>query len=516
MTEVPPTLDPPTEAEMAELADQFGLTLTDEDLEAHRELIQSRLGAFEYLEGLSVPPKSHEHRTRDPGYRPSADEDPLNAIVTNCRVEGEEDGLLSDHTVGIKDNIAVRGVEMTCGSRVLDGYIPAEDAFVVTQVLDAGGTITAKTNMDEMAVSGSGEVTASGPIVNPHSEDHLAGGSSGGSAVAVVTGQVDVAIGTDQAGSLRVPAAWCGCVGLKPTHGLVSYRGTVPLGHSFDHVGPMTTTVDDNARVLEAIVGRDPQDPRQKPGRSEDYLDALTDDPSGLTIGVVEDGFGSEHADPAVDQAVRDAVDDLVDLGAEKREISIEEHNDGVVICMAVQLEETIEMWESDGVGYFTGGQYDAQFADVFGALRRARPDLFAPTVKHMMLLGGYLRKKFHGRHRRKAQNLRKSLTEAYDDVLEECDLLAMPTTPMTAFEREPEQDRTQLVNRAQGKAGRGRNTMPFDMTGHPAMSVPVDTVDGLPVGLMLVGSHFDERAIFRAASALERNDATLDVETGA
>jgi amidase len=351
-------------------------------------------------------------------------------------------------------------------------------------------------------------MSAFGPIRNPHDDDYLAGGSSGGSAVAVVTGDVDIAVGTDQAGSLRTPASWSGCVGLKPTHGLVSFRGAAPLGHSFDHVGPMAASVDDVALALDAMVGADPHDPRQPADvpTAPVYADAVDGGVEGLTIGLLSEGFEFDGGEAAVEEGVRAAVDRLGGLGAEVRELSIPWHVDGFFVWLAVENEAAAALWDAECTGYFVGGRYDTHFARAFAAARRARGDDFAPTVKLKCMLGRYLKERFHGHYHGLAQNLRPELTAAYDEALETVDLLAMPTTPMTAFERAADVDRVELVNRAQGKEGRTRNTMPFDMSGHPAISVPCGTADGLPIGLMLVGRHFDEETVLRAAAAFERD----------
>jgi amidase len=508
MSQLPPVVRPPSREQVRALADHYHFDLSEEELDDYHELIQAKIGFCERLDELHEPPVDRPRFERDPGYRPGTDEDPYNAVVTRCRVAGADSGPLDGYDVGVKDNVAVAGVEMTCASKVLEGFVPLEDAFVVERLLDAGATITAKTNMDEMAVSGSGEMSAFGPIFNPWDDDHLAGGSSGGSAVAVATGDVDVAIGTDQAGSLRTPASWSGCVGLKPTHGLVSFRGAAPLGHSFDHVGPMARSVDDVALALDVITGPDPHDPRQRepPEIDGSYCDALADRVDGLTIGVLTEGFEFAGGEEAVNEGVRAAVDRLDDLGAEVEELSIPWHVDGFFVWLAVENEDAAMVWDAECTGYFVGGRYDTHFAKHFAKARRARGDDFAPTVKLKCMLGRYLKEAFHGHYHGLGQNLRTELTAAYDDALEAVDLLAMPTTPMTAFEHKADVDRVELVNRAQGKKGRTRNTMPFDMSGHPAISVPCGMADGLPIGLMLVGRQFEEATVLRAASAFERD----------
>jgi len=506
MTHLPPTLRPPTRAEIRDIAEQYHMTLSDDEVEDLHDLAAEKIQYCKRIDELSDRTMERTPAHRDPGYRATREEDPKNAVVTVCSVESDDEGLLSGYDVGVKDNIAVAGVELTAGSTVLAGYTPAYDAAVVENVLAEGGTVTAKTNMSEMAMSGSGEMSAFGPVLNPFDDDYLPGGSSSGSAVAVATDMVDVALGTDQAGSLRTPASWSGCVGFKPTHGLVSFRGVAPLGFSYDHVGPMARTVEDTARTLQAIAGTDPKDPRQGEITVGNYLGAVGEDIDGVDIGVVTEGFEFDGAEAAVNSGVRDAVAELEGLGATAEDVSIPWHVDGFFVWLAVENEETAVMMDADGTGYFADGHYDTDYAAAFGKARRAQADEFAPTVKLKCILGQYVKQRYYGRYHGKASNLRPALRAAYDEQLEEYDVLAMPTTPMTAFELKEDIDRTEAVNRAQGKEGRTRNTMPFDMTGHPAISIPCGRdEDGLPIGLMLVGKHFDEETVIAVADAFER-----------
>ncbi|WP_276259068.1 amidase family protein [Haloglomus litoreum] len=504
MSHLPPTVRPPTEGELRAAADRFHLDLSEEELADFMELVSGQLAVYEAIAAMTEPKREHTSRERDPGYRPGTDEDPNNAHLRICEVRGADAGPLAGYEVGVKDNIAVAGVEMTAGSVALEGYVPSEDAVAVRRLLDAGATVTRKNNMDALAVSGSGEPTPTGPIINPHSDDHLAGGSSGGSAVAVATGDVDVAVGTDQAGSLRVPAAWSGCVGLKPTHGLVPYTGAMQQGVSWDHVGPMARTVEDAAKLLQVLAGPHPSDPRSRGMSPGDYVGSLDAGADGLTVGVLEEGFGTEHNEPGVDRTVEAAIDGLADAGAGVERVSVPRHADGVLIALGVEVEDLAAMWEAEGVGHYVGGTRDRQFAAEFAKARRASADDFAPTVKQLCLLGGYLREHHHSRFYTKAVNLAQALTSEYEAALEGVDVLAMPTAPTTAFEIESDLSRVELVSRSQGKAGRTQNTMPFNLSGHPAVSVPAGTSDGLPVGLMLVAGQGAEETLVRAGAAAE------------
>lgn len=495
------------------------MEITDKEANDFADLIGAKLGVLEQLETLPVedPGVSSDHSTRKMGYRPGNSEDPCNAFVRRCLVKGADSGPLDGYDVGVKDNIAVGGIELTSGSKAFEGYVPSFDATVVTRLLSAGANVTGKTNLDEMAVSGSGEPTATGPILNPQSTQHLAGGSSGGSAAAVVEESVDIALGTDQAGSIRTPAAWCGCVGHKPTFSLVPYTGCLPGGPTYDHVGPMARTVEDCAKTLSVIAGPDGRDPRQPNHRAGtldfahaetiDYTTNLDAEPSSFTIGILEEGFGLEHSEAVVDETVQASLEAFSASGADITDVSVPWHRDGVLVWLGVAWTESATLLRDNGQGQYMDGQYHPQYLRAVESTLDTRIDEFAPTVRLKILLGEYLRSEYGGYYHAKAQNLRRELRTAYDDALAECDVLALPTTPTTAFEVEDDLTRKELVDRAQGKKSRTRNTMPFNMTGHPAITVPCGSDDeGLPVGLMLVGDRFDDSTVLAAASAIERS----------
>ena len=503
MTEVPPNIQPPTPAEIREKAAEHHIDLSDEEVEDFAAAIEETLEGYARLDEIPEPRRRTEYTERDSGYVPGPEEDPLNAFVTKCEVEGADSGELAEYTVGLKDNIALAGVRMTAGSKLFQDYVPSTDATIVTRLLDAGATITGKLNMEDMAFSGSGELSATGPVLNPRDADHIAGGSSSGSAAAVVNGDVDVAIGGDQGGSIRIPSAWSGGVGHKPTHGLVPYTGVVGLGHSFDHVGPMTTNVEDAARVMDVIAGKDPLDPRQGVVEPTEYAQALSGNADELTIGVVEEGFGHEQSEPGVDEAVRDALEELAAAGAEMRDVSIPMHLDGMPIWNAIVMEETTALVRDEGVGHYGKGLYDTQFAEAFGKARRANADDYLTTVKLTLILGQYMADEYRGHYYAKAMNLRRELAAAYDEVFSEVDVLAMPTTPQTAHEVSDDLSRLEVIDRALNML---TNTAPFDVSGHPAISVPAGEADGLPVGLMFVGREFEDDAVLDAGYAYEQH----------
>jgi len=501
-------VQPPSADTVRELAERQYLDLSDAEVEAFVDLIGNQVEAFERLRSLHDPERTLSRATRESFGPPSAEEDPDNAIVTRCRVERTDAGPLSGYGVAVKDNIAVGGIEMTAGSNVFEGYVPSHDASVVERILDAGATVTSKANMSDMAVSGSGDLTATGPIYNPRDDDYLAGGSSGGSAAAVVNGDADVALASDQAGSIRVPAAFCGCVGHKPTHGLVPYTGAIPMGFSFDHLGPITNTVEDAALLLDVIAGPDGLDPRQDGREPEGYAESLDASPRDITVGVVEEAFIG--ANEELDEQVRDALGDFEAEGATVETVSIPLHDDGALIWRGVVPESIAALTRDDGVGHFVAGHFDTEFQQAFATARRARGDEFPSTYKFLLTMGQYFMDEYYGYYHAISRNLTRELTRKYDEALSDVDVLALPTSPITAFEADRDIDGPKdLVLKAQ-TGTRTHNTSPFDVTGHPGISVPAGTADGLPVGLHFTAPHYEDATALRAAHAFEQH---VDVE---
>lgn len=498
---------PPTESEIEQLGAELHLDLTDDEVVDYQELVTDILSSYQVVRDLGQPEPPHSTpRHRNPGYRARAD-DPYNAWITRCEVTGADDGRLAGWDVAIKDNISVAGVEMTCGSQVMEGYVPNIDATLVSRLLDEGARIVGKTNLDDMAFAGNGHSSAFGPTLNPHDDDHLPGGSSGGSAVAVQTGEVDVAIGGDQGGSIRVPAAWTGVVGHKPTHGLVPYTGCVGIENTIDHAGPLAPDVETAARTLSAIAGKDQNDPRQPDTvPTDEYEAALDGEADALSIGVVEEGFARPEYEEGVNTNVRAALDDLADAGASVEKVSLPMHDAAMDIYTVTLAEGFVAAVSGEGVGHNWKGWYNTSWVDSFGKARRAQGGDFPPSVKLTLLTGAYTSEQYHSKYYAEAMNLRTELTEKYDDLLAEYDVLAMPTTPMTANEYIPDQSRFEFIADAWGNLA---NTAAFNMTGHPSLSVPVEPHDGLPVGLMLTGDQFGDATVLNAGYTLEsvRND---------
>ena len=493
----------PTAEDLRRLAAANYFELSEQELADFQALIPDMFNNYELLEQMPLPHTPLKYRDRDPGYRPSRQEDPLNAIVRRCTLRGASSGKLAGKRVGLKNNICVAGMPMSCGSLVLDGYIPETDATIVTRLLDAGAEIVAELNLENFAFSGGGDSSAQGPVLNPHNPEHVAGGSSSGAGAALYYDYIDITIGGDQGGSIRIPASWCGIVGLKPTHSLVPYTGIVGIDATFDHAGPMARTVADAALTLEAIAGKDPQDPRQGEVPVQPYTEALGRGVNGLRIGVLTEGFGLELSEPDVDVAVRKALGVFNELGAQITEVSIPDHKKAGGIMWSLMLEGATASMHSNGMGHGWQGLYNLSLVETLGKARRAQANDFPPTLKLVLLLGTYISERYHGRMYAKAQNLRPVLRASYDRVLEQVDVLAMPTTPMKAHRYEPDLDVKGLISHGWNMSG---NTAPFDVTGHPAISIPCGKSHGLPVGLMLVGRHFDDATLFRVADAFEQH----------
>ena len=493
----------PTARELQRLAKANHFQLSDEEMESFQALIPSLFESYELLDQMPLPREPLKYRDRDPGRRPPRQEDPFNAIVRRCTLRGAPSGKLAGKRFGLKNNICVAGMPMSCGSLVLDGYIPDTDATIVTRLLDAGAEVVATLNLDNFAFSGAGDTSALGAVLNPHNLDHLAGGSSGGSAAALYYDDIDITIGGDQGGSIRIPASWCGVVGHKPTHGLVPYTGIVGIDNTFDHAGPMARTVADAALTLQVISGKDSLDPRQGEVPVQAYTEALGRGVKGLRIGVMTEGFGASGSEPDVDAAVRNAVAVFDSLGAQTTEVSVPDHREAGGIVWGLLAEGATALLQSNGMGYHWEGLYNPGLVETLGKSLRAQSNDLPPTVKLVLLVGSYMAERYHGRMYAKAQNLRRVLRAGYDRALGQVDILAMPTTPVKAHKHEPDLDTRGIIAHGWDMLG---NTAPFDMTGHPAINIPCGKSDGLPVGLMLVGRHFDDATLFRAAQAFEQH----------
>jgi len=488
---------------LLEVADGYHLGLSAADAESFQPFAAGLLASWDAVEELYAQsaPRAPERAWQTP----EGDANPYGAWYVTTDIAGAPSGPLAGDKVAIKDNITVAGVPMMNGSRTVEGFVPTRDATVVTRVLAAGGTIVGKAVCEDLCFSGGSHTSRSGPVRNPWDQTRSTGGSSSGNAALVAAGLVDLAIGGDQGGSVRMPAAYSGIVGHKPTHGLVPYTGAFPIEQTIDHLGPMARTVADAARLLDVLAGRDGHDPRQ-PTQLDvaDYLAAIDGSAEGLRVGVVTEGFGHENSEPGVDETVRAAVDTLRGAGLTAEDVSIPWHLHGARIWDVIATEgAAAQMVDANGYGMNWQGLYDPELIEHYGNKWRAAPHEFSQTVQLVLLAAGYAREHGRNKYYAMARNLVPALRAAYDEALARFDVLVLPTVPMTATVIPgPDAPREEVLARGLEMIA---NTCPTDVTGHPACSVPAGLSGGLPVGMMIVGKHFDDATVLRVAHAFER-----------
>jgi amidase len=504
----------PSTDQVRQLGDDLGMDLSADYANSFITYIRPFAAGFRLLAALpdDLPPVKHP---RGGYYRPEGDENKYGAWIVKTHIKGANAGKLAGKKVAIKDTYAIAGVPLNNGASVLEGYVPEFDATVVTRLLDAGAEIVGKSVCEYFSFSGGAATSTSGPVHNPRAWGHTPGGSSTGSGALVAAGEVDMATGGDQAGSIRIPASLSGVVGIKPTWGLVPYTGIMGMDPTIDHAGPLTATAADNALFLEVMAGEDGYDSRQRGIKIDDYTKAIGRDIEGLKIGMVKEGFEQHDSHPDVDAGVRAAAKVLDQAGATVSEISIPWHPIGLPIWAAIGLEGTFHsMFNSGCMARNVEGVHPISLAGRLASIRDRANEL-PDTVKTGMLLGAYTDKYYQGYFYFKAQNLRRRLRAEYDKALSEHDLLLMPTTRMMASKIPPPDAPYEAV--MQHSWEQIGNTCPFNITHHPAISIPCGLGQGeRPIGLMLVAKHWQEAMLYRAADAFERaaNWQTMGVKT--
>lgn len=503
-------------AELSTWAERAGVELSIDDLHEYEILLDALFDIIEPVGSLAQMPLTEVAGKRDGGKRPSQDDDPLNAIVRSCAISLNIDGPLSGKRVAIKDNIAVAGVPMTAGSDFLR-YVPSADSVVVARLLRAGAEIVAITNMDALAFSGGGETSSYGPTLNPWDASRTAAGSSGGSAAALFYDAVDISLGTDDGGSIRLPAAWCAALGLKPTHGLIPYTGIVSTDQSFAHVGPLARTVEELTAALAVLAGSDVEasDPRQRDISVDDYVRAVreaSDDLSGVRIAVVSDALseGAGVEKETVD-ATTEAIERMRASGADVRFASIPEHLELGGLALAMQIEGVRATFDGYGNGYQWAGQYSVELGSAFSEALAERRAQLPPAAKIALIIGSYLHDRHGSQLYFRGQTLRARLRGAYDRALLDADFLIMPTATKRAHKTAPQATLSERVLRGWACMA---NTAPFNVTGHPALSIPAGQAGGLPVGVMVVGSRFSEARMLAFARTYERLHGWLPAGT--
>lgn len=412
--------------------------------------------------------------------------------------EGEELPDLAGIPMAIKDNICTEGVETTCASRILKGFNPPYSAEVYERLANNGAIMVGKTNMDEFAMGSSTENSSVKTTKNPWDTERVPGGSSGGSAAAVASGEACFSLGSDTGGSVRQPAALCGVVGMKPTYGLVSRYGLVAFASSLDQIGPITRDVYDCALVMNCISGYDSRDSTSVKIPKQDYRNALVSDVKGLRIGIPKEYF-EKGIDSGVKKIVLEQVKVLEELGAYAEEMSLPYSRYALpVYYIAASAEASSNLARYDGVRYgFRAEGYD----DLAGLYVKTRSQGFGPEAKRRIMLGTYvLSSGYYDAYYKKALQVRTLIKQDFDKAFEKYDVLITPTAPAPAFKiKEKTMDPLSMYMS-------DICTVPVNITGNTAISIPCGMRDGLPVGMQIIGRPFDEKSILRAAYTYEKN----------
>lgn len=499
------SLKRPNKADFLIAAQDHGYHLSDAQMESFLTLADEALNSYDAIDALYAATVAQLPPQRE--YSQVAAADNLHgAWYVKTHIKGAAQGPLAGKTVVIKDNVAVAGVPMANGSLSLDGYIPSEDATVVKRLLAAGATVVGKSVCEDLCLSGASFTSANGPVKNPWDLTRNAGGSSSGSAVLVALEKVDMAIGGDQGGSIRMPSAWSGIVGHKPTYGLVPYTGVFPIERTIDHVGPMANNVRDVAMMLDVLAGADGLDSRQKNPPAVACMASLDQGVAGLRIGLLREGFDiSGVSEIQVDAQVKAAVTLLEGLGATVGEVSVPWHAGVAMDIWNVIATDgaAYQMLQGNGYGMNVDGYYDPDIMSYFGTKRREHADGLASSVRSLALTGHYSLKNLHGAYYAKARMLVPELARQYDEAFKDFDVLVMPTIPfvattLTAGDAPIEE----YVHSARDML---TNTVPFDLTGHPATSIPTGLADGLPVAMMIIAPQFKDALALRVGQAYEQ-----------
>jgi len=493
----PPTLD-----ELRLDAQAIGFDLSDAELKVAQSYVATFLKSLDQVSKAAQPVSSPKYWPRESA-RPSASENPLGAWYVTSSIKGAPAGPLAGKKIAIKDNVCVAGLPMMNGSKVLEGFVPATDATVVARLLDAGAEIAGKSVCESFCASFGSHTADTGFVLNPHDHTRTTGGSSSGSAALVASGVVDMAVGCDEGGSIRVPSAFCGIAGLKPTWGLVPFTGIFQLEMTIDHVGPMARTVHDCALMLETLAGPDGLDPRQHAAlQRQAYTTLIKASGKGLRIGILKEGFGLPDGEKDVDALVMDAAHRFERAGAVVSTASVPVHTTLAVDCVNL-VGLAMSPVARDSMGMNWKGHYQIDLAEFYVKHRQERAALFPPEMKVGLLMERMLDRTGDGLYYGRAQNAALTVRAAYDHALEQVDVLVMPTVAARPPKLPPVN--VDFATSMKLSDGAALNTPQFDVTGHPALSVPCGKLDGLPIGMMIVGRIGDDATVLRAGHAFEQ-----------
>jgi aspartyl-tRNA(Asn)/glutamyl-tRNA(Gln) amidotransferase subunit A len=464
----------------------------------HQKLVSKSLSAMELAEAAlesihQLEPQLHSFLTV------TAEQAKAQAQQVDAAIAaGEEIGLLAGIPIGIKDNLCTQGIVTTCGSRILENFVPPYESTVTAKLQAAGAVMVGKTNLDEFAMGSSTESSAYGHTANPWDLTRVPGGSSGGSAAAVAAQECVVALGSDTGGSIRQPAAFCGVVGLKPTYGLVSRYGLVAYASSLDQIGPFGRSVEDAAIVLGAIAGHDPKDSTSLKVPIPDYTQSLIPDLKGKRVGVITETFG-EGLDPEVETAVQAALTQLEELGAEVQEISCPRFRYGLpTYYIIAPSEASANLARYDGVKY---GYRHPEADTLISMYAKTRAQGFGTEVKRRIMIGTYaLSAGYYDAYYLKAQKVRTLIKQDFEQAFAQVDVLVCPTSPTTSFkagEKTADPLSMYLTDLM---------TIPVNLAGLPGLSLPCGfDRQGLPIGLQIIGNLLREDQVFQVAYAYEQ-----------
>jgi aspartyl-tRNA(Asn)/glutamyl-tRNA(Gln) amidotransferase subunit A len=469
--------------------------------ELHKQLVRKELSAVEitkeYLERIDqLEPKVRSFLSV------TADRALAQARQVDAKIAaGDQIGLLAGIPIGIKDNMCTQGIPTTCGSRILENFVPPYESTVTQKLAAAGAVMVGKTNMDEFAMGSSTETSAYQLTANPWNLERVPGGSSGGSAAAVASDECVVSLGSDTGGSIRQPASFCGVVGLKPTYGLVSRYGLVAYASSLDQIGPFGRSVEDTAILLNAIAGYDPKDSTSLKVQVPDYLSALRPNlrPKGQRrIGIIQETFG-EGIDPVVEKTVTKAIEHLQNLGAEIQVVSCPRFRYGLPCYYIIAPSEaSANLARYDGVKYgFRASDTD----NLLSMYEKTRAQGFGQEVKRRIMIGTYtLSAGYYDAYYLKAQKVRTLIKQDFDRAFAQVDVLVCPTSPTTAFKAGEKTDDPLSMYLSD------LMTIPVNLAGLPALSLPCGFDEqGLPVGIQLISNVLQEQLLFEVAYAFEQ-----------
>ena len=464
--------------------------------EAHEKLVHKEVSSVELTKALyaridEVEEKVNAYVTLDKE----------NALAQAAKVDamlaaGEKLAPLAGIPGAIKDNISTKGLRTTCSSKMLSNFVPIFDAHVIKNLRADETIFLGKTNLDEFAMGSTTATSYFGPTHNPWNLDLVPGGSSGGSAAAIAAGEAIWTLGSDTGGSIRQPASFNGCVGIKPTYGRVSRYGCVAFASSLDQIGPITKDVTDAALVLNTICGHDSMDSTSLAVEVPDFTKALVADVKGMRIGLPKEYFGA-GIDEKVKAELQKAIAKFQELGAEIVEVSLP-HTEYAVITYYIiaPAEASANLARFDGVRYGVRNQ-EAKSAPEMTTLTRTEG--FGQEVRRRIMLGSYvLCSGYYDAYYNKAMQVRTLIRKDFEEAFKQCDVLLTPTSPVVAYPLDGKMDPLQVYML-------DVTTIPVNMAGLPGISIPCGFADGMPVGMQLIGNVLDEASILRAAYTFEQ-----------